>query len=439
MSVVEFPDGTEYDDDGSTAGTMLRGGHRQNLIPMLSRTVAMASQVVADRSASAGSASAAAVSAGQASGSATTAGLKALAAAEEVIRAKAEADRAKAEADRAETAAGSVDPTEISDIAGLQAALDAKQLASATPAAVRATPLTGLSLATATAIVATDTVLTATGKLQGQVTSLKSVVISPSCRTITANGSVATTEMGVLLLLNGASPFTLALPAVASVPAGFSFNVRNIAAVGVGTVTIDPNGAELIAGRATIPVYGGEEGFTIQSTGTAWQCIGRAKEVVISLITISVATAQIDIEAPFIDPEMRAVQIDVRMASAATSGEALQAIFKIGASYTSYSGYYWGGVVGGSGGYNLSAATFNPSNGSASKSYVTGRMFLSCGAGVPPSLQFVGARYDFSFVGFGVSAAWSVRNGALTPTGVRIAAAAGNIDTGDFQVVGIRA
>jgi hypothetical protein len=59
----------------------------------------------------------------------------------------------------------------IADVTGLQGALDAKLETTAAAATVRGTALTGLSTATATPVTAADTVLIATGKLQGQTSA----------------------------------------------------------------------------------------------------------------------------------------------------------------------------------------------------------------------------------------------------------------------------
>lgn len=73
MSVVTFPNGNKYDDDGTTPGTLLNGGHRTKLVPMLADAIALAIQYVAYRDAAAGSASAAAASAANALGYSQTA------------------------------------------------------------------------------------------------------------------------------------------------------------------------------------------------------------------------------------------------------------------------------------------------------------------------------------------------------------------------------
>lgn len=72
------------------------------------------------------------------------------------------------------------------------AALDEKVDASALPGAVRATVLTGLSVATAAAIVATDSLLVALGKAQAQITA-RAPLDSPE---LTGNPTARTQAVG---------------------------------------------------------------------------------------------------------------------------------------------------------------------------------------------------------------------------------------------------
>lgn len=81
-------------------------------------------------------------------------------------------------------------------------------------------------------------------------------------RTITAIDTIQSSDMFRMLRLTGA--FTLAAAALATLPVGFSVFVRND---GTGTVTIDPNGPELIDGAATRTVQPGEVLLIISSAG----------------------------------------------------------------------------------------------------------------------------------------------------------------------------
>ena len=67
-------------------------------------------------------------------------------------------------------------------------------------------------------------------------------------------------------LIDTTGTWTLSLLAAASAGAGFSFILRNL---GVGTITIDPNGSETVDGVTTLAVGPGASGLVI-CTGTAW-------------------------------------------------------------------------------------------------------------------------------------------------------------------------
>lgn len=83
----------------------------------------------------------------------------------------------------------------------------------------------------------------------------------------TKTGAYTATETDEVLLCNGT--FTLTLPAAAS-NTRRRYSVRN---TGAGTVTIDPNAAELINGAVTLALTGGQF-VTIVCDGSAWFTIG---------------------------------------------------------------------------------------------------------------------------------------------------------------------
>ncbi|MDT8856421.1 hypothetical protein RNZ50_15615 [Paracoccaceae bacterium Fryx2] len=70
-------------------------------------------------------------------------------------------------------------------------------------------------------------------------------------------------------LIDASGTWTLALPAAATAGAGFSFALRN---AGAGVITIDPAGAELIDGAATLTLAAGRSAV-ILCTGTAWLAV----------------------------------------------------------------------------------------------------------------------------------------------------------------------
>lgn len=83
----------------------------------------------------------------------------------------------------------------------------------------------------------------------------------------TKTGAYTATAADEVLLCNGT--FTLTLPAAAS-NTRRRYSIRN---TGAGTVTIDPNAAELINGAATLALTGGQFS-TIVCDGSAWFTIG---------------------------------------------------------------------------------------------------------------------------------------------------------------------
>ncbi|TGR84605.1 hypothetical protein EN866_32890 [Mesorhizobium sp. M2D.F.Ca.ET.223.01.1.1] len=81
--------------------------------------------------------------------------------------------------------------------------------------------------------------------------------------TKSSNYTVLTTDRGYLI--NCTSALTLSLPAAATAAAGFTFSVKANGA----SVILDPNGAELIDGAATVTMQTGTSAVVV-CTGTAW-------------------------------------------------------------------------------------------------------------------------------------------------------------------------
>ena len=81
--------------------------------------------------------------------------------------------------------------------------------------------------------------------------------------TKSAGYTVLTSDRGKLF--NCTATLTLSLPAAATAGAGFMFYVKANGAA----VTIDPNGAELVDGAATVAIASGSNAV-VACTGTAW-------------------------------------------------------------------------------------------------------------------------------------------------------------------------
>jgi hypothetical protein len=97
-------------------------------------------------------------------------------------------------------------------------------------------------------------------------------VFDPAAReviSISATATLALADLGNSVVFSGASAATLNLPAIATVPTGSGWMIRN---AGTAALTIDPNGAETINGTATLVLQAGQAAFIFDG-GAAWECI----------------------------------------------------------------------------------------------------------------------------------------------------------------------
>lgn len=266
MSVVQFPDGTEFDGDGSTPGTLLRGGHRQNLIPMLSKTVGVAAQVVADKLASAGSASAAAASAENAAGYAQTALEKA---------AQTVFDRIATGEDRVATG------QDRTAVAGMLESLEGGPLLSVNgkpgpnpvlgpvdiaPAATSAEMAAGTE---------TDYRSMSPALVAGAVAALAKIVRVPRA----ANTALAVADNGRLIDITSGT-FTQTFAAASVLGSGWFCWLRNS---GSGVITLDPSGSETVDGAATLDLYPGQARL-VQCDGAALRTVPVSGAAVMTVV-----------------------------------------------------------------------------------------------------------------------------------------------------------
>lgn len=85
----------------------------------------------------------------------------------------------------------------------------------------------------------------------------------------TTNYTVIATDRGGALVANSASALTFSLTAAATLGAGFTCAVRNI---NTGVLTVDPSGAELVAGLSTLILLQGQSAV-LTCTGTEWRAL----------------------------------------------------------------------------------------------------------------------------------------------------------------------
>lgn len=172
-----------------------------------------------------------------------------------------------------------------------------------TVARVRATLLTDLSLADATAIAATDTVLQALGKLAARlatafaranhtgeqatstVTGLdaalaaKAAIAGLPSRTVTASGAITPSDAGLWLISTSATPITLTIGAEATAAWTTSgiLPMVHILQIGAGAVTVTGDGFSVVGHAADTNVLdgAGAAATALWRASNTWSLIGR--------------------------------------------------------------------------------------------------------------------------------------------------------------------
>jgi hypothetical protein len=94
-------------------------------------------------------------------------------------------------------------------------------------------------------------------------------VFDPAAReviSISATATLGLADLGNAVVFTGASASTLNLPAVATAPLGAGWTVINS---GTAALTIDPSGAELLNGAATLVLPAGDSAMLMRA-GTGW-------------------------------------------------------------------------------------------------------------------------------------------------------------------------
>ena len=97
-------------------------------------------------------------------------------------------------------------------------------------------------------------------------------VFDPAAReviSISGTSTLALADLGNAVVFSGTSAATLNLPAIAAVPNGAGWMIRN---AGTAALTIDASGAETINGAATLVLQAGQSAFVFDS-GAAWEGI----------------------------------------------------------------------------------------------------------------------------------------------------------------------
>ena len=137
------------------------------------------------------------------------------------------------------------------------------------------------------------------GALVNLSAGTKDVYVAPDfdrpLLSISGTTTLALADLGNVVHFSGSSSATLNLPAIATVPPGSGFLLRNSNSAGA-CLTLDPNGSETIDGAATQLLMPGEscEVFRI---GSGWVTAGLGDSALIQTIA-GTAVANIDVALP---------------------------------------------------------------------------------------------------------------------------------------------
>lgn len=115
-------------------------------------------------------------------------------------------------------------------------------------------------------------------------------VFDPAAReviSISATATLALADLGNVVVFTGSSAASLNLPAVATAPLGAGWLVMNS---GTAALTIDPNGAELVNGAATLVLQAGGSAM-LTRVGAAWSAAVISNSVIGATGAALMATA----------------------------------------------------------------------------------------------------------------------------------------------------
>lgn len=185
-------------------------------------------------------------------------------------------------------------------------------------------------------------------------------------RTITANASITSADLGKLILLNSATAITVTITAAATLGAGFWCQFKNI---NTGLVTIDPNSTESIDGNLIYTVCLQEE-VEMYCDGTAFYTDSSKGKLVVLGSVLNPNAAQVDFNFGSGWPtDLENFEVKFTDVSPASDDVYFGMRIKTGALVVQTSGYRWSATGQGPGG--------NTPCGSTMTGTVSDRMALS--------------------------------------------------------------
>lgn len=268
-------------------------------------------------------------------------------------------------------------------------------------------------------------------------------------RTVSSNTTLALADIGNLVRCTQTADITLTLPAVATVPPGTGYLIRNDG-TNNSIVSIDPNGAELLdASSVSYPLFSGEA-VEIFSIGTAWKLgVGPSGWRVFGRSSAS-SSASVDFVLPSYPSISRSsYRVDFRQVRPATDGAYLTmrvddaggASFDAGASDYSHSSLYVSGASAVAGAANTGDSAIRLSTDidiTATGNTLFGTVEFNPGAS---AVRFPSARVQSFAAGNGTIYAgpqrWAgagARLSAIDANAIRFLMNTGNIALGDFTL-----
>ena len=339
--------------------------NRPDLAPSIWEEVADFAEIAADAAASAAAAAASATAAGNsataAASSATTAGDSATAAAGSATAAAGSATAADGSASSAAASAATA-ANLIGGTVTHAVRWDTAQSLT-TPQKLQARQNIGVTSAGDALLIATDA---AAQRL--------AIAVAPQVAPKSAAYAVVVGDFGKSFVATGSTSWAFDLLAASTAGANFVVEIRNS---GTGKITIDPNGAELVNGLATLGLYRGDA-VKLLCDGSAWHALFQAPTSIIAAATTGSNLSLIDLTLP--STEFASFELELEGFEPTSIGAlGLRLSNDGGASFYATSGNYaWNGS------YDSSSTTNSTTYKSSS-----GSNFLSTALEISPGTQAV--------------------------------------------------
>lgn len=265
---------------------------------------------------------------------------------------------------------------------------------------------------------------------------------------ITGTTTLALADLGNFVRCTPTADMTLTLPAIATVPPGMGYLVKNDG-TNNAIVSLDPNGAELLEGvSSSFPLFTGES-IEILSIGVSWRAAIRPTGWRFVGRSSAVASASVDFVLPHYISAARSIyRVVFRQVRAATDGAVLTlrtddtggASFDAGASdYTRSQGYVGGAALwSGFTTTGASAIDLSTDMDTTAAIHVAGEVLITPGASGVRYPTIIGSSLTHgngaTYAGPQLMHFSGIRNTAMDINAIRFIMSTGNINLGDFDL-----